>query len=72
MLIGPASPSLARELMLICKLLQSLSNRVIIDSKEDFMAPLAGFVEENVPVVDKFYIEIEVPRLFSFFTCNLF
>lgn len=24
------------------------------------MAPLIGFVEENIPVVDKFYIDIEV------------
>ena len=46
--------------MLICKLIQALSNRVILHSKEDFMAPLIGFVEENIPVVDKFYVEIEV------------
>lgn len=47
--------------MLISKLLQSLSNRVILESKEDFMAPLQAFVEDNLPVVDKFYVEIEVP-----------
>ena len=46
--------------MMICKLIQSLSNRVILKSKEDFMAPMLGFVEENVPLVDKFYTDIEV------------
>lgn len=48
--------------MLVSKLIQSLSNRVVLESKEDFMAPLQAFVEDNLPVVDKFYIEIEVLR----------
>ena len=54
------SRSLSRELMLVCKLMQALSNRLVVKSKEDFMRPLEGFVEDNIPVVDAFYKEIEV------------
>ena len=46
--------------MLVCKLIQALSNRLVVKSKEDFMLPLEGFVEDNIPVVDAFYKEIEV------------
>lgn len=56
--------SLARELMLVCKLMQALSNRLVVKSKEDFMRPLEGFVEDNIPVVDAFYKEIEVNCFF--------
>ena len=45
--------------MLVCKLMQALSNRLVVKSKEDFMLPLEGFVEDNVPIVDAFYKEIE-------------
>lgn len=50
--------------MLVCKLLQALSNHVILEAKEDFMAPLASFVEDNLPVMDQFYSEIEVLSIF--------
>lgn len=56
----PPNRALSRELMLVCKLLQSLANRLVVKSKETFMAPLEGFVEENIPVIDQFYKEVEV------------
>lgn len=51
--------------MLVCKLLQALSNRVIISSKEEFMAPLASFIDDNMPVLDQFYDDIEVRVLLT-------
>lgn len=58
--LGPPGAQLRRELTLVSKVLQNLSGQVQFGAKENFMKPFNGFIEDNIPVINKFYDDIAV------------
>jgi len=48
---GLEDPAVRRVLVLVTKVLQNLANKVQFGSKELFMAPFNGFLEDNAPAV---------------------
>lgn len=54
-----------RELVLISKIFQNLSNRVEFGAKEGFMTKMNSFIEANMEALDRFLFEGSPPRLIS-------
>jgi len=52
------TPKQGRGLILIAKLLQNLSNEVLDDSKQSFMADLHSFTIQNIPKLHQFFDQV--------------
>lgn len=66
--IATPSQRLRRELTLVSKVLTNLSTQLEFGQKEVFMIPLNAFIQENSPVINKFYEEVTVNAGFFFIT----
>ncbi|MDP2435249.1 MAG: ankyrin repeat domain-containing protein [archaeon] len=52
---GSVSPSARRNLTLLSKVIQNLSNNILFGSKEEYMVPMNPFIEEYAPKLVEFY-----------------
>ena len=52
---GTVSPAARRNLTLLSKVIQNLSNNILFGSKEEYMVPMNPFIEEYAPKLVDFY-----------------
>jgi neurofibromin 1 len=62
---APPSPETFRGLVLLTKIVQNVANGVTFGSKEQYMVPFNNLVEEYVPKLTTFLLEISSPILES-------
>eukprot|EP01130_Rhizamoeba_saxonica_P015853 TRINITY_DN7193_c0_g1_i1.p1 TRINITY_DN7193_c0_g1~~TRINITY_DN7193_c0_g1_i1.p1 ORF type:complete len:1667 (+),score=361.12 TRINITY_DN7193_c0_g1_i1:509-5509(+) len=58
LLQDPPSDPTQRQLILISKILQSIANMALPGKKETYLEFMTHFIEENIPKVEDFYVEI--------------
>eukprot|EP01114_Cavostelium_apophysatum_P012697 TRINITY_DN2900_c0_g1_i3.p1 TRINITY_DN2900_c0_g1~~TRINITY_DN2900_c0_g1_i3.p1 ORF type:complete len:791 (-),score=205.27 TRINITY_DN2900_c0_g1_i3:16-2388(-) len=56
----PPDSETQRQLLLVAKVLQNLSNGVQFGRKEEYMAPLNSFIQDNGPKMQKFFDEVTI------------
>ena len=59
---GALSSKQRRILVLLSKILQNISNKVVASAKEPFMQQMNCFVEEAIPLVDNFFRKLAVSQ----------
>lgn len=67
----PPSKEMRRGLLLIAKVIQNLANNVLFGAKEPYMAPLNGFLAENIYRMTTFLREISVSSVLTWLPARL-